>query len=121
MRTYKYIVNEKKRTVVCLIYVKDEPFVTEYSEGFIVFKGIAKCGANDEFKEDFGKELAKKRALRELTDFELRIIGIEYSDECIDEIRKCYIRMLNAIDRKKFLEYQHNALRKEIKEMVCPF
>ncbi len=121
MRTYKYIVNEKKRTVVCLIYVKDEPFVTDYSEGFIVFKGIAKCGANDEFKEEFGKELAKKRALRKLTEFELNTIGFEYTNEFVNDIQQAYIKMANALVRKEYLKNQMVSLKKEITEMVCPF
>lgn len=119
VRTYKYIVNEKKRTVVCLIYVKDEPFVTEYCDGCRVFRGIAKCNDNDEFKEEFGKELAKKRALKELTDFELRNIRIEYPEVRNNKISEVYEMMQRAMERREFLEKQLVYLRDEIYVMIC--
>lgn len=121
MRTYKYIVNEKKRTVVCLIYTKDEPFVNDYNKGFLVFRGIAKCNENDEFNVEFGKELAKKRALMDLTDLELRVIDLEYSDEIVNNIQQSYVKMVNALDRKEYLKTQIASLKNEIFERVCPF
>lgn len=121
MRTYKYIVNENKRTVVCLIYTKDEPFVNDYNKGFLVFRGIAKCNENDEFNVEFGKELAKKRALKDLTDLELRVIELEYSDEIVNNIQQSYIKMVNGLDRKEYLKNQMVSLKKEITEMVCPY
>lgn len=121
MRTYKYIVNESKRTVVCLIYTKDEPFVNDYYKDFRVFRGIAKCNENDEFNVEFGKELAKKRALMDLTDLELRVIDLEYSDEIVNNIQQLYVKMVNALDRKEYLKTQIASLKNEIFERVCPF
>lgn len=121
MRNYNYIVNEKKRTVVCLIYTKDEPFVNDYNDGFLVFRGIAKCNENDEFNVEFGKELAKKRALMDLTEFELNAIGFEYTNEFVNDIQQAYVKMVNALDRKEYLKTQIASLKNEIFERVCPF
>jgi len=121
MRTYKYIVNEKKRTVVCLIYTKDEPFVNDYNDGFLVFRGIAKCNENDEFNAEFGKELAKKRALNDLSEFELNAIGFEYTNEFVNDIQQAYIKMVSALDRKEYVKSKISLLKREINEMVCPF
>lgn len=74
----KFIVNPEKRTVVCIIEHtrhKCVDFINfnmpEYvylgqivKKGWMPdrFVGIARCGENDEWNEDFGRELAYRRA-----------------------------------------------------------
>ena len=122
MRTYKYIVNEKKRTVVCLVYVKNERFVNAYnSDECMVFRGIAKCNDGDDFNAEFGKKLAKKRALVELSKFELSVMEIMFSDAYVNDVQSEYVRVMDAVDRKNYLKKHIKSLRKEILEDICPF
>ena len=75
----RYIINEEKRTVVCLIKVQPTltaDIVDKYLEAsnlnrtcgldidFLgeTFRGIAKCHPEDKWDEEVGCELARKRA-----------------------------------------------------------
>ena len=81
----RYEVNEKKRTVVARIdhtapdaiwmvgkMFKNTPFQTDYycqphMRKYLIkdsYVGIAKCNPDDEWNEEVGKELARKRVLR---------------------------------------------------------
>ena len=74
--TTEYIVNEKKRTVVCVITtVNDVPgrlakydlADEDYDDiDFDVreYKGIAKCAPGDTWDEEYGRRLAEYRAAR---------------------------------------------------------
>ncbi len=75
MVTTEFIVNEKKRTVVCIITTVDD-FITRIEkyglgddkyddiEDVRVYKGIAKCCPQDTWDESYGKKLAEWRAER---------------------------------------------------------
>lgn len=83
----RYVVNEEKRTVACIIYDceldlasfitkhsmytnsvrmygRDYPDLTQYVYGLLKssYSGVAKCSPEDEFSVEFGKNLAYKRA-----------------------------------------------------------
>lgn len=74
--TTKYIINEEKRTVVCIITTVDEIPRKLKKYGFEVeedassredirsYKGIAKCSPDDEWDEVYGRQLAEYRAAR---------------------------------------------------------
>ncbi|RPJ97257.1 hypothetical protein CW357_00900 [Rummeliibacillus sp. TYF005] len=51
----RFVVNSKKRTVVCLI--------TDLNYGLVTKRGIAKCAPDDVFNEHIGKAIALARAL----------------------------------------------------------
>ena len=75
MVTTEFIVNEEKRTVVCIITTVDDMAdrLAKYGladdqyddiEDIRVYKGIAKCCPQDTWDESFGKKLAEWRAAR---------------------------------------------------------
>lgn len=76
MVTTEFIVNEKKRTVVCIITTVDD-FITRIEkyglgddkyddmEDVRVYKGIAKCCPQDTWDESYGRKLAEWRAERQ--------------------------------------------------------
>lgn len=76
MVTTEFIVNEKKRTVVCIITTVDD-FITRIEkyglgddkyddiEDVRIYKGIAKCCPQDTWDESYGKKLAEWRAERQ--------------------------------------------------------
>ena len=120
MKTYKYIVDEEKRTVVCLVYVKNDSSLN-LEDGCVVFRGIAKCNVSDEFDEGKGKTIATKRALLELSKWELGMIEDEYPEWYAERISETYAEMTDAMNRKSFLKQNISALRKELDEIICPF
>lgn len=75
MVTTEFIVNEEKRTVVCIITTVDDMAdrLAKYGladdkyddmEDVRIYKGIAKCCPQDTWNESFGKKLAEWRAAR---------------------------------------------------------
>ena len=88
MKNYSYIVNEEKRTVVCLL-------TTKYG----VFRGIAKCGPDDKFDEQIGKELARKRAILEADTEELRDLEWCWPDTVVEQ----ELKELIANNRRKLI------------------
>lgn len=75
MVTTEFIVNEEKRTVVCIITTVDDMAdrLAKYGladdqyddiEDIRIYKGIAKCCPQDTWDESFGKKLAEWRAAR---------------------------------------------------------
>ena len=76
MVTTEFIVNEEKRTVVCIITTVDDMAdrLAKYGladdqyddiEDVRIYKGIAKCCPQDTWDESFGKKLAEWRAARQ--------------------------------------------------------
>ena len=77
----KYIVNEEKKTVVCLLNVEPNlnPHGTHYWDdprwysnkfntdamGKFQAKGVAKCSENDVFNEQLGKRIAESKAKKQ--------------------------------------------------------
>lgn len=63
------------------------------------FYGIAKCHSGDEFNEEIGKEIARKKLLTKYSKFERHMLGyasekindfyIEYSDSIMDRLELC--------------------------------
>lgn len=75
MVTTEFIVNEEKRTVVCIITTVDDMAdrLAKYGladdqyddiEDVRIYKGIAKCCPQDTWDESYGKKLAEWRAAR---------------------------------------------------------
>lgn len=56
MRSYNFIVKPEDRCVVCIMNISDE-------YGQAQFSGVARCNPSDEFNEETGKFIAKRRAL----------------------------------------------------------
>lgn len=74
--TTEFLVNEEKRTVVCIITAIDDVPIRlakygladdeyeDYDFDMRVYKGIAKCSPEDEWDETYGRRLAEYRAAR---------------------------------------------------------
>lgn len=86
----KYLVNENKGTVTCIIY-------NEFKEPFV---GIAKCNKEDKFDEETGKSLARKRAL--LNYYHNVQWRYDTVEEYMDQIRDLWISAMErgALDAK---------------------
>ena len=106
MRSYRYIVNEEKRTVVCIITV-----YKKYCEG--TFTGIAKCSPDDRFDETHGKLLAKRRAILKEQMEELKNIEYEYGFDDVDYYLKKFKYLVN---RKGQIVGNIKKLKREISE-----
>lgn len=72
MISTEYQVNKEKRTIVCIIKTWDEVFSRLLKYGFknydyinksCKYVGVAKCAAEDEWDEEFGRRLAEYRAM----------------------------------------------------------
>ena len=105
-----YYINEEKKTVVCRTEGKFADC------GPIVRFGIAKCSPDDTFDEEFGRSLARKRAVLEATEKINNIIKSygETEQEILDEIHECTKRLL----RLRYYKEKKNTIRKEIKNLV---
>ena len=75
MVTTEFVVNEEKRTIVCIITtvddmvqrlakygLADEDYDDIYADER-VYKGIAKCAPDDTWDETYGMKLAERRAM----------------------------------------------------------
>ena len=105
-----YYINEEKKTVVCRTESKFDDCDP------IVRFGIAKCSPDDTFDEEFGRSLARKRAVLEATEKINNIIKSygETEQEILDEIHECTKRLL----RLRYYKEKKNTIRKEIKNLV---
>lgn len=102
MRNYRYIINEKKRTVVCVLE-------TDYG----VFRGIAKCSPEDSFDKNVGSELARKKAVLQANLFELDKLNYHWPN---DEVAALVREISKNMRRKLAVKNNIVALRKEIDE-----
>ena len=57
MKETKYYVNPEKKTVVCVITIRDDYFGQTHR-----FEGKAKCSPEDVFDENIGRKIAQNRA-----------------------------------------------------------
>jgi len=105
MRSYRYIVNKEKRTVVCIVYVNKQT-----CKG--TFTGIAKCSDEDEFNEEYGKLLAKRRAILKEQTKELSNIEWDLGFEDLEELKK----FQNMINRRQQLSENIKKLKREISQ-----
>lgn len=72
--TTKFFVDEKKRTVVCVMTARNDvparlmkyglSHICYFDTHDCVYKGIAKCAPDDEWDEAYGRHLAEYRAAR---------------------------------------------------------
>lgn len=100
----------KNNKVSCVIFIN-------HKNGRIGYVGRAKCSPNDDFNEEFGKDLAYKRALLKLKKAETaeHNKGIKSMRYWIEPQIRRYQHHLNA--------YKHNAkrvseLKQEIEKML---
>lgn len=105
-----YYINEEKKTVVCRTeskFVDCDP---------IVRFGIAKCSPDDTFDEEFGRSLARKRAVLEVTEEINNTIKFwsQTEEEILDEMRECTKKLL----RLRYYREKETQIRKEIKNLV---
>lgn len=96
----EFIVNEQKNTVVCLI--KNSEYGT--------FRGIAKKDSIDTWDEEFGKKLAKERAVLSFRKFKRRLVNEKIShfemyakmvSQKISNLNKVYDSYTFKIEDKK--------------------
>lgn len=76
-RKVKYIVNEKKRVITCILpgNIKD------------VYIGMSRCNPDDEWNEELGKDLARKRAIVKQCQDELEELpDVKYLDEVYSQL-----------------------------------
>ena len=114
MKTYKYIVNEKKRTVVCLLTVTKKDDGIENTE---LYRGIAKCNPDDTFDEEAGKTLARRRAILSECEYELNKLDWRWTDE---EIEHYLTTVTRAKKCKQYLRRKIHELKGEINKTVRP-
>ena len=71
----KYIINKEKRTIVCLLTTTGEfkeklekygfhDYSVDWYNDVAIYTGVAKCAPEDEWDENYGKQLAEYRAHR---------------------------------------------------------
>lgn len=98
----KYVVNEQKKTVVCVAqvsmdtpWINDELYVQFYEEPYQkTMVGVAKCSPNDEFDVELGKRIAyakvENKAYNEAARYVLeRYIGLSViGAKCLDFVEK---------------------------------
>ena len=106
MRSYKYIVNKEKRTVVCIV-------TTDSVNCTGTFTGVAKCSPADTFDEEYGKTLARRRAV--LAEQRKELENIEW-DAGFYEMEKYMKQYERALSRREYLRENIKKLKKEIKE-----
>lgn len=106
MRSYRYKVNKEKHTVVCILTV-DKPSCKG------TFAGIAKCEPQDTFDEEYGKLLAKRKAILKEQTEELFNIEWDWNYVGYEKIMK---EAKYLIKRKTQLKENIKKLKSEIKE-----
>ena len=116
MVTTEFIVNEEKRTVVCIITTVDDMAdrLAKYGladdqyddiEDIRVYKGIAKCCPQDTWDESFGKKLAEWRAARKRqVDINNEIYDFIYSMDDRLEALERYGRLKDPTPPKGYWE-----------------
>lgn len=91
----KYNVNKEKRVITAILTEEDDFFEIKR------FIGIARCAPDDEWNEELGKELAKKRALLKACNTEINAIGqrIKHYQSCIDKLRDAQYKQLIRLSK----------------------
>lgn len=97
-RKVKYIVNEEKRTVTCLLPGNLRE----------VYVGISRCNPEDEWNEELGKELARKRAIVKQCQDELENLP---DIKCIEE---AYIELLAFTKKIQYWTNKAETIKNEI-------
>ena len=76
------------------------------------FKGVAKCAPNDNFDEEFGKELARNRALLKLTKAKMasHATTCKYMHQCAEDFERVSKEQFNywVKDTQKVARYSEN-------------
>lgn len=104
MKNYRFIVNEKKNTVTCVVKNKNGVFV-----------GVAKCDPSDVFDENIGKDIARKRAILKSNMKELNRLEWEWSEQSM----QCYeSQFAYNRSRKKALKDNIIKLNEELKQIM---
>lgn len=120
----KYIVNEDKRTVVCVIDHTKDLFRDFANENFVLtslcdknfkldeklampdrFIGVAKCSEEDEWDVGIGKLVAFSRAKDKINRsfFKRATIYVKYLDRAIDDA----VEIINNIGNKLAINTEH--------------
>lgn len=102
MRTYNYKVNKEKGVVTCVLTVENRIL----SEAFV---GIARCSKEDTFDEDFGKTIARQRAVLKANKKELKNFESMFSESYLSETEKTI----------KQIRSRKEALRNNIGKLVA--
>ena len=107
-----YYINEEKKTIVCR---SECNYGDTYENDPLVAFGIAKCSEDDTFNEEFGRNLARKKAVLELT------MRINYINGRFNTTEKSINERIDGLKKElKQLTYykqKEKTLRKEIREM----
>ena len=104
MKNYRFIVNEKKRTITCIV---------RNTNG--IFVGIAKCDQSDVFDENVGKEIARKRAILKSNMTEFRRLKFEWTEK---EMKWYESQFAYNRSRKTVLKENIKKLNEELNKLV---
>lgn len=107
MRNYNYYVNEKKHTVICVLH-------TNLGE----FRGISKCDPRDTFDVEFGKELARKRAVLKCNEYELSLLKCYWQESHIRHLRESERDLEKNLARREALKNGIKKIKEEIKNSL---
>lgn len=107
MRNYNYYVNEKKHTVICVLH-------TDLGE----FRGISKCDLIDTFDVEFGKELARKRAVLKHNEYELSKLKWQWDESDIRWFRERERDLNKNLARREALKNGIEKIKEEIKNSL---
>ena len=107
MRNYNYYVNEKKHTAICVLH-------TNLGE----FRGISKCDPRDYFDVEFGKELARKRAVVKCNEYELNQLKWQWQESDIKWFRERERELKKNLARREALKNGINKIKEEIKNSL---
>jgi len=106
MRTYNYKVNKEKGVVTCVLTVRSRIMSD-------VFVGIARCSKEDTFDEDFGKTIARQRAVLKANKKELKNFESMFPESYLNETEKT-IKQIRS--RKEALRSNIGTLVAEIED-----
>lgn len=106
MRTYNYKVNKEKGVVTCVLTVESRIMSD-------VFVGIARCSKEDTFDEDFGKTIARQRAVLKANKKELKKFESMFPESYLNETERTISQIRS---RKKALRNNISRLVAEIED-----
>lgn len=92
---------QKDNTIFCVISFLD------YMNKEQRFEGKATCNANDTFNEEFGKDLAHKRAMFKVKEYDLFM-----ASQKLESLQRDYNRLKKSVAKN---EVQYAAIKKELK------
>lgn len=107
MRNYNYYVNEKKQTVICVLH-------TNLGE----FRGVSKCDPRDTFDVEFGKELARKRAVLKCNEYELSRLKWQWEESDIRWLHEKERELEKNLARREALKNGIKKIKEEIKNSL---